>query len=74
MKMKGSRALLRINIVTSEAVATVNKLKLSFQVLHIRNEKRKRNSSVCEVKYFENSDNFELLFISVRCLCTINKN
>ena len=68
------RALLRINIVPSEAVATVNKLKLSLQVLHIRNEKRKRNSSVCEVKYFENSDDFELLFISVRCLCTINKN
>ena len=34
----------------------------------------KRNSLVCEVKYFENSDNFELLFISFRCLCTINKN
>ena len=40
------RALLRINIVSSEAVATINTLKLSLQLLHIRNEKRKRNSSV----------------------------
>ena len=35
--------------------------------LALQNEKKKRNSSVCEV---ENSDNFELLF----AVCTINKN
>ena len=68
------RALLSINIVSSEIVATINRLKLPLQVLHIRNEKRKRNTSVCEVRYSENSDNFELIFISVRRLCTINKN
>ena len=67
------KALRSIHIVPSDSVPTINRLKVGPQMLHIRNIKAKRNSSVCQVRYSDNETSYELFFISVRRLCIVNK-